>query len=128
MKPQLDSDFLTKPKIYTINLLIVILFSLLFIVGETFKLLHWALGSEILLLSSSSIIGYSICALRYFKGKNILNNIFIALSIIWIAYITIGAFWYDGRPFYPIVLLLFSGFILISFLISEYFKYQQLKD
>ncbi|MFM2226359.1 MAG: hypothetical protein RJA07_2561 [Bacteroidota bacterium] len=128
MKTQLDSDFLNKPKIYKFNLLIVIALTLFFILGQIFKLLHWPFATELLLLSSSCITGYNICAFRYYKGKHIVNNIFIVVSLVWIVYITIGAFWNDGRPFYPIVLLLFSGFILISFLISEYFKYLQLKN
>jgi len=108
-----------KPKkSYTFHLYPTILWGIIYLIGELFKLMHWPFASIMLVTSLAGLLAYLLNTYITLKGKSIINQtlffltIFRVMNLMLTKDLTLGD---EKVVFFPISLV----FFIISFIFKK---------
>lgn len=99
MNDLLDSPLQDKTKKFRFRLLTPMIWLGIFIIGSLFYAMHWPFSALLRVVGFAGFAAYNLNAVFYLKGKHIVNDIFIGLSVLWIAVIIWGELFNGGYPF-----------------------------
>lgn len=111
----LDAPNLTTK--YKLKLWIPLSWLGIFLIGYLFYATHWPFSALLRVLGFSGYAAYSFNAAFHLKGNNVINNVFIGLSALWIAVIVWGAFFNSGYPFNVEGVLANAVFLFVLFVV-----------
>jgi len=116
----LDEDIVNHPlkKSYTFHLYPVVLWGVIYLVGELFKLMHWPNASVMLVSAYAGLLAYLLNIYMTLKGINKTNQVLFILIIVKMISVLILN---KNLSLYGIVVFLVVSlaFFIISFIIKN---------